>query len=117
MPNQYHGTANLHQPDPDEGIIAHLSGTKRAILIPHFNKTEKDLDDLFAFRWTSGSVEELYLQRAANDPILKQHDLYLVELNPGDMLYVPKCWMHDIESVDETVSLVTRFTIDEGLLS
>lgn len=104
------------KPDPDEGIIAHLSGTKRAILIPPFDKTEEDLDDLFTFRWTCGSVEDLYVRQAETDPILKKHDIYLVELNPGDMLYIPKSWMHDIESIDETVSLVTRFNIDEGLL-
>jgi len=100
------------QPDPDEGILAHLAGVKKAILISPFGKTKEDLDELFKYRWHSGSVSDLYLEESS-DGFASKVEKYLVHLHPGDMLYIPKSWLHDIESTTETVSLVTRFEITD----
>ena len=100
-----------HQPDPDEGILAHLAGRKTALLIPPFDKTKSDLDELFKYRWKTGSLTDLYLH--GDEGFASNVTKYWVELEPGDLLYIPKSWLHDIESATETVSLVTRFEIVE----
>ena len=141
------------QPDPDEGIMAHLAGQKTALLIPPLGLSKKDLDELFQYRWKTGSLADLYLNNNNNnnntdnddgnvnkiihdhatkkkkkkkdttttttattttmttDSILSRVEMYWVDLQPGDLLYIPKSWLHDIESTTETVSLVTRFEI------
>lgn len=101
-------------------MLAHLSGVKRAVLIaPNVSDASQELlDELLKYRDTSGSIEELYLSNNNPPPddgsvILASKDVekYLVELNPGDLLYLPKRWLHDIESTTDTVSLAIRFAI------
>ena len=139
------------QPDPDEGIMAHLVGQKTALLIPPLGLSKEDLDELFQYRWKTGSLADLYLNNhdinnntdnenddgngnniihdhatkkkkdattttttasaMTTNSILSRVEMYWVDLQPGDLLYIPKSWLHDIESTTETVSLVTRFEI------
>ena len=66
------------------------------------------LDELLEYRWKNGSLEDLYNN---GDGLIGQVEKYMVDLIPGDLLYIPKRWLHDIESKDETVSLAIRFTV------
>jgi len=89
-----------------------LAGHKKALLISPADRSKEDLDELFKYRWQSGSIADLYLN-GDNTFASQIVNKYLVDLYPGDMLYIPKSWLHDIESINETVSLVTRFEIPE----
>mmetsp|Transcript_20406 Transcript_20406/g.40133 ORF Transcript_20406/g.40133 Transcript_20406/m.40133 type:complete len:271 (-) Transcript_20406:1658-2470(-) len=96
---------SLHS-DEDAGILFHLSGHKRVVLIPP-SSSDRDpelLEQLMRYRWKAGSIEDLY-----TDEMEPKVDLIHVDLNPGDALYIPKRWLHDIESIDTTVSLAVRF--------
>ena len=80
------------------------------MLISPTDRSKVDLDELFKYRWRSGSISDLYFNESS-DGFASKVEKYLVYLDPGDMLYIPKSWLHDIESTTETVSLVTRFEI------
>jgi hypothetical protein len=44
-------------------------------------------------------------------PRLKNATKYSATLSPGDTLYIPPCWWHDVESLDDSISITLRWEI------
>jgi hypothetical protein len=74
--------------------------------------TDKDatqLKDLMQLRTTNGSVSELYGEHTKHMAV-KYTNRYMATLKEGDLLYIPRRWLHDVESTrSTTVSLAARF--------
>ena len=101
---------SLHS-DESDGFLLHLSGKKLCLLISPScsDKDPKLLQDLLRYRSARGSIEELYFSQGGAIQGVKP---LVAELSPGDMLYIPKRWLHDIESLHfPTVSIATRFQL------
>ncbi|GBG24085.1 Glutathione S-transferase DHAR2 [Hondaea fermentalgiana] len=88
---------SLHS-DEDDGFLFHLAGRKRVVLVPPSSSDSdpRRLEALMRYRWRSGSHDELY-----NANMRPRVDRIHVELSPGDILYIPKRWLHDIEIAGE----------------
>lgn len=103
----------LHS-DPSDGMLVHVAGRKRFVFV-HPSDSDADpklLQDLLSLRRKSGSVDHLY----SVDPpeALRNMRCFVGDLRPGDVVFVPRRWLHDFESMDATISLAFRFinTVD-----
>ncbi|GAB2717418.1 hypothetical protein GCM10027089_46920 [Nocardia thraciensis] len=99
----------LHN-DPWHGLLIQLYGRKRVRLF--------DPDE---YRNVYGRVprraSDMYTELPAEDfdpslddyPRLRNASSYDVVLEPGDILYIPMFWWHQVESLDPAVSYVARY--------
>lgn len=98
----------LHS-DPHDGLLAHIVGRKRFVFI---HPSDSDVDPerlrrLLGLRRASGTVTDLYHTNHHAD--LAAMRCFVGDLEPGDLLYVPRRWLHDFESIDASISLAIRF--------
>ena len=63
---------------------------------------------LLELRATPGAQADVFFGSGAA-PVLSKVDLLVAELAPGDGLFLPKRWLHDVESSTATASLACRF--------
>ncbi|MFI6993058.1 cupin-like domain-containing protein [Nonomuraea wenchangensis] len=87
--------------DGGDGLLGQIAGHKRAHLFP----PESDpavLEQIAAIRSFPGPYEAYAASCAAPPPCLA------ATLSPGDVLYIPSGWFHDIDSLDVSASLVLR---------
>ena len=117
------GRTAMHRDELDN-MLLHLSGHKNVIIVePEIAKKHpKLMKDLFT---TPGSHAEIYeskvdresyetgdagtLEEARSMPHL------YCSLQPGDLLYIPYGWFHDVESQTATVSAALRFEFGKAL--
>lgn len=83
----------LHS-DETHGLLVHVRGRKSVVFTS---------DDALPDRRKSGTHADLYTVGMTAD------------LTPGDILFVPKRQLHDVESKDATVSLSLRACFDDDL--
>ena len=111
------GRTAMHRDELDN-VLLHLCGHKNVIIVePEIAKRHPELmTDLFT---TPGSHAQIYkskmdrksdengyagtLEQARSMPHL------YCSLQPGDLLYIPNGWFHDVESQTATVSAALRF--------
>ncbi|NJL21667.1 MAG: cupin-like domain-containing protein [Leptolyngbyaceae cyanobacterium SM1_3_5] len=110
-------TTHLHY-DPFDGTLVQLHGTKRLILFP-----PSQLANLYPFPLSTHLKHGLKLRSTYSQVDLDRPDFNAfpkfeealqsrseVILNPGDVLYIPACWWHEVTAVgDEMVCSVNRF--------
>ncbi|MCK2215377.1 cupin-like domain-containing protein [Actinomadura sp. ATCC 31491] len=87
--------------DGGDGLLGQIAGHKRAHLFP----PEADplvLERIAAIRSFPGTYEEY--AATCDDPL----PCLAATLSPGDVLYIPRGWFHDIDSPGLSASLVLR---------
>ena len=93
-------SARLRTPmhsDAEDGLLVHVDGVKRFALAPPSSYAA-----LARFGTTSG----------AHDALFRGSDAVVTgELRPGDALYLPRRWLHDVESETPTLSIALRFDL------
>ena len=99
----------LHS-DERHGVLLHIVGAKNFVIIP---SRDSDADagtlrELLTLRDASGCHAELYGEPPCNESLRKVRRLQ-GELKPGDALFIPQRWLHDIESTTPTISISLRF--------
>jgi ribosomal protein L16 Arg81 hydroxylase len=97
---------SLHS-DTKNNLLIHLFGQKRFVIMdPKYTDSNKEkLSEIMKYRQKSGNIDELYLNNSFFD-----FPFYYDVLNPNDLLYIPKRWLHDIQSFNGgTVSIAARF--------
>ena len=106
----------LHS-DPSHSLLVHASGSKRFVLVaPEQSDADRAaLENLLSLRSTSGTLADLYYNGPApstgarHAAALAAVDVVVGDLEAaGDALYIPKRWLHDVESASATVSLAAR---------
>lgn len=104
--------------DPFDGILIQLHGTKRILLFP-----PEQLPNLYAFSvfihlWSGLKRRASYSQVYPDRPDLTTFPKFQVALqqkcevtlNPGDILFIPVGWWHEVRSMGEgVVCSVNRF--------
>lgn len=104
--------------DPTDGTLVQLHGSKRVILFPPA-QTANLYPFPFYIHLKHGMKLRSWFSQVYPDrpdfaafPKLKQalQHKYEVVLNPGEMLYIPMGWWHEVEALgDEMVCSVNRF--------
>ena len=97
-------SARLRTPmhsDAEDGLLVHVDGVKRFAVAP-----PSSYSALARFATTSG----------AHDALFRGSDAVVTgELRPGDALYLPRRWVHDVESETPTLSIALRFDLPAHL--
>lgn len=99
----------LHS-DERHGMLLHVSGEKNFVVIPP-DDSDGDravLSELLSLRGTSGTHTEIYGEHPDNLALGKVRR-FQGTLQPGDALFLPQRWLHDIESITPTISVSLRF--------
>lgn len=100
----------LHS-DERHGMLLHVSGVKNFVVIPN-SESDADpatLQELLALRDACGSQSDIYDEESPRTPALLRVRRFQGTLEPGDALFLPQRWLHDIESVTPTISVSLRF--------
>eukprot|EP01083_Nonionella_stella_P076564 208708_1 len=96
--------------DPDDSMLCMIKGTKRVKLFaPHFidgmhcnpyGSKGRTVQSNIDFTLPSKEIYERYNE-------FKTHGVfgYTVELNAGDILYIPAFWFHQVTSVNQSISI------------
>lgn len=102
-----HMRTPLHS-DERHGFLLHVSGEKNFVLFDsaHSDADPKVLRRLLALRYETGLHADVY---PGGNPALQRVPRFQGALEPGDALFVPQRWLHDIESLTPTVSVSLRF--------
>ncbi|NRQ35270.1 hypothetical protein HII36_26095 [Nonomuraea sp. NN258] len=87
--------------DGGDGLLGQIAGHKRAYLFPP-HAEERVLAQIAAIRSWPGTYES-YAASCDDPPAC-----LAATLSPGDALYIPRGWFHDIDSIDVSASLVLR---------
>lgn len=99
----------LHS-DERHGMLLHIAGHKNFVLIPpeDSDADAATLHELLLLRGTSGNHNTLYNEQPHNLALRKVRRLQ-GSLKTGDVLFIPQRWLHDIESINSTISVSLRF--------
>lgn len=102
-----HMRTPLHS-DERHGVLLHVAGAKNFVLFDsaHSDADPKVLRRLLALRHETGLHADVY---PGDNPALQRVPRFQGALAPGDALFVPQRWLHDIESLTPTVSVSLRF--------
>ena len=103
----------LHS-DERHGFLLHIAGIKNFIL---FANEDSDADpsllrQLLTIRDENGLHSDIYRRGSDGDfgiPALRKVPRFQGALKPGDALFIPQRWLHDIESLTPTISVSLRF--------
>mmetsp|Transcript_23459 Transcript_23459/g.28210 ORF Transcript_23459/g.28210 Transcript_23459/m.28210 type:complete len:230 (+) Transcript_23459:81-770(+) len=96
----------LHS-DERHALLLHVAGRKRVVIIDPetSDRFPSRLRMLLRLRSISGTQDDLY---QADNYLLRDMRFYSFDLHPGDVLFLPKRWLHDIESLSNTISFALR---------
>ena len=94
----------MHQ-DEFDNLLLHMHGQKSVVLVDPQAAETGHASRLRALFTTKGTHDELYGDDAAECDLPRMR----CTLEPGDALYIPFGWYHDVESRDATVSAALRF--------
>jgi lysine-specific demethylase 8 len=112
------GTAGNITPihfDMWHGILTQIVGDKKVAM---FHPDESNLLYPHSSLTANPHTSQVDLREWDQDPAVRskypkmQHATkYTAVLRPGDSLYIPPCWWHDVESLDNCISYTTRWEI------
>lgn len=99
----------LHS-DERHAVLLHVAGEKNFVVVP---SADSDVDPhllrtLLTLRDTPGLHADLYGDEPPNHAA-RQVRRFQGSLAPGDALFLPQRWLHDIESLTPTISISLRF--------
>lgn len=107
--------------DLSEGVLAQLHGTKRLLLFPH-DACEDGADDPF-YAYPVGHahdrqsrVDDAVSPDAGRFPLYARRRAVQAVVGPGDAVFIPYGWYHQVESAGESVSVTWRWNPHEGAL-
>lgn len=96
--------------EPWHGLLVQLHGSERVRLFAPdeyknvYGRIPRDIADTY----TDLPADE-FDPDMDSYPRLRNASSYDVVLDPGDMLYIPVFWWHQVESVDASISYVARY--------
>ena len=61
--------------------------------------------------WERQSFAELHGSRAADFPTLREATRWVADIAPGELLYIPANWLHEVHTREPSFSLGWRFEI------
>jgi len=95
------GTRSMLHSDLKDNLFCQIWGEKKVILVPW--------DDSLSAYPCPDNIVNSQLDLANVDlkryPKLKKTTLYTTTMKPGDMLFIPRAWWHDIRSQTPSISL------------
>ena len=104
MGNSFSNKTGLHN-DDEENVLCQIIGSKKVLLIAPSEKKHVYVNDLYDSGTECCDVN-------ASSPDLQQHPLfaqvkqiYSVTLHPGDVLYIPKYWYHEVQPISISISI------------
>jgi hypothetical protein len=90
--------------DPAENFLAQFRGRKRVILCP-----PREIARLYPFRFNYRGYQVSQVNVASPDltqfPAWADTDRAVLELDPGDMLFIPVYWWHSVWGIDQNLSI------------
>eukprot|EP00164_Ancoracysta_twista_P003582 GFYU01004787.1.p1 GENE.GFYU01004787.1~~GFYU01004787.1.p1 ORF type:complete len:556 (-),score=72.85 GFYU01004787.1:243-1910(-) len=96
--------------DEQHNLFSQVRGTKRVLLFPPTTRNFRALSPFPLFhpcdRQTQIDYDNPDFERF---PYLKEAHGMEVIVKPGDVLYIPPYWWHQVESMDETISVTFWF--------
>jgi hypothetical protein len=95
------------------GLLAQLTGRKRVILFPPNETSNLYCDPLFS--WSRRPPSKLPTDCLRTDKHLfpkfrNVRRYYETVIDPGDVLYIPPLWWHEVESLDNSISIPLRYS-------
>jgi hypothetical protein len=95
------------------GLLAQLTGRKRVVLFPPNESSNLYCDPLFS--WSSRPPSKLPTDCLRTDKHLfpkfcNVRRYYETVIGPGDVLYIPPLWWHEVESLDNSISIPLRYS-------
>jgi hypothetical protein len=99
--------------DSFHGLLAQLTGRKRVVLFPPYESSNLYCDPLFSWNQRSFSKLPTDCLRADRHVFPKFWNVrryYETVIGPGDVLYIPPLWWHEVESLDNTISIPLRYS-------
>jgi hypothetical protein len=94
------------------GFLAQISGTKKVVLFPPWESPRLYTASPFGPRPAATNLPSDCLTADPRQfPKLFEAERYEFVLRPGEMLYIPPYWWHQVESLDNNVSLPCRYSI------
>ena len=103
--------------DMTDGLLAQVIGTKRVWLFSpeaaeslHFRSSRRPgLDN-----WERQSGASLHGAAAARFPSMQRARRYVAELSPGELLYIPSDWAHEVHTCSPSFSLGWRVAVNRA---
>jgi len=95
------------------GLLAQLTGRKRVVLFPPNESSNLYCDPLFSWRQRPPSKLPTDCLRTDKHLFPKFQNVrryYETVIGPGDVLYIPPLWWHEVESLDISVSIPLRYS-------
>lgn len=100
--------------DAEDGLLLHVAGSKRVLIAGPAGANVET-----ALRLGRRNGTHLDVFGAVPDAAAKlgaaPADVASVELHPGDALYIPRRWLHDVESRTATLSIALRLDLPAHL--
>jgi hypothetical protein len=106
------GNATPFHNDQWHGLLYQISGHKRYTMVHPFDAGRLQRDWPAASRYDLSRADVL----AEDDPVLADlEQCYQGILSPGEVLYVPPFWMHQVVTLDDgNISMPTRFNTTQS---
>jgi tetratricopeptide (TPR) repeat protein len=103
--------------DCSDGLLAQVLGKKRVWLFP-----PDDMDNVYlrstrrpgVDNWERQSMATLHGAPAEEWPHLRKARRWVADLQPGDLLYIPSDWLHEVHSLTPSFSLGWRVAMVSG---
>ncbi|KAF9112685.1 Xanthine phosphoribosyltransferase 1 [Mortierella sp. AM989] len=129
-------TTPLHY-DRCHGVLIQLVGRKRFVIFSHEDTNSlypydgitgpghaskvRGLGHCFPFAGTSSIKEDYHLKENMAEvlqrwPKVKNADPWVIDLEPGDALYTPPGFWHEVTSVDNSISITVAWDMDASEL-
>jgi hypothetical protein len=103
--------------DSLHGLLAQLTGRKRVVLFPPYESSNLYFDPLYLWKFAAGfqrpftdlPTDCLRADRRLFPKFRNVQRYYETVIGPGDVLYIPPWWWHEVESLDNTISIPLRY--------
>ncbi|XP_071802944.1 hypoxia-inducible factor 1-alpha inhibitor-like [Asterias amurensis] len=102
--------------DRNHGLLAQIVGRKELILFSHEDTPNLYPHVSYSERAHTSRVDlrKVYAEEDKRFPRLKNAQPYTCTLQPGELLYMPPFWWHDVTSLDDCVSVTLPWDMDSS---